>query len=67
MLPLSVLLDAWIDVTTGCFKPVFDNYIYLATLGVMANGAQETQLAILAPSFNTPPLLASAYAMAFSP
>jgi len=32
----------------------------------MANGAQETQLAILAPSFNTPPLLASAYAMALS-
>lgn len=66
MLPLSVLLDAWTAVTTGCFKPVFDNYIWLASQGVMAYEAQETQLAILAPSFNTPPLLASAYAMAFS-
>jgi hypothetical protein len=27
MLPLGVLLDAWTDVTTGCFELVFDNYI----------------------------------------
>lgn len=58
MLPLGVLIDSWTTESFGYFDPVFDNYNQRATLGAIAYGAQEAQLAILAPSFNTPPLLA---------
>lgn len=59
MLPLGVLLDAWLDNNnTGYFEPVFDTQHQLTTIGVMAYGAEQAELGILAPSFNTPSLLA---------
>jgi hypothetical protein len=58
LLPLGLIMDAWIDEDWGYFELVFDTENQISTSQSVTYSAQQAHLSILTASFDTAPLLA---------